>query len=90
MKNKILVIWYKLSIHRCNVAIKFYSRLKSFFDKPPTIQNILLKLTGMLSIVAGTTVILKHHSDPISAGIMYICVGLLCLIAKYGSVERKG
>ena len=92
MKNKILVIWYKLSIHRCNVAIKFYSRLKSFFDKPLTkarLDSILIKILGVICIINGIAIIIKGYANPVSTGIMYICVGLLCMIAKSTAGDTK-
>ncbi|HEX3038171.1 MAG TPA: hypothetical protein VHO94_04160 [Oscillospiraceae bacterium] len=82
MKNKIFVIWYKLNIYHCTVAVKFYSWLKSFCDRPPTVSSILFKITGAYLIFAGSTVIVKQYSSPIPAGTMYILFGLLLMIVR--------
>ena len=86
MKRKLLILWYKFNIWRCGMAVKFYSWLKSFFDKPPTksiLYSILIKILGTICIVDGIAIIIKGYADPTATGTMYIGVGILYIIAKY-------
>jgi len=91
MKYKLLSVWYKFNIWRCDAAVKFYGRLKVIVDrlavrKPlitPTAHNILLKVLGAICIVDGIAIMIKGYADPAATGVTYICVGIICIIAKY-------
>lgn len=91
MKNKLLSIWYKFNIWRCDAAVKFYGGLKAIVDrlaarKPlmtPKTHNILLKILGTICIVDGIAIMIKGYADPVATGIMYIGVGAICMMAKY-------
>ena len=86
MKHKLLILWYKFNIWRCGMEIKLYGWLKSLFCKPlitPKAHNILLKVLGTICIVDGIAIMIKGYADPAATGVMYICVGTICMIAKY-------